>query len=125
VFVHLFFGFAGLMIGCVWFSLWLFCFHCFWGHPQKCRGVTVVCVSGSSIVLLCSMVARFFRILVSVSVVGAIGELFVGFWSACRMSCVALAMMSWEDIIGMGAVVGNHVIVSAICSHFVSIIHVQ
>ena len=87
--------------------------------------LAVVFVSAASIALLCRMVASCFRTSVSVSVVSAIGELFVGFWSAWRMSRVALAMMSWEDIVGMGAVVGNHVSVSAIRSRFVSVIHVQ
>jgi len=59
-----------------------------------------------------------------VSVVSASGALIDGCWSAWRMSHVALAMMSYAEMVGIGAVVGNQVSVSAMHSHFVLVIHV-
>jgi len=40
------------------------------------------------------------------------------------MLCVVLAIISVEDAVGIGVCVGNHVSVSAILSHLVSVIHV-
>jgi len=76
------------------------------------------------LLLLCSSSAIVLSALVLVSVSGASGDPAVGFWRACRMSFIALVMMSVEDAVGMGAAVGNQVSVLAMCSHHVLVIHV-
>jgi len=86
--------------------------------------VSGVFVIVSLVALLYSKVASCFRVPVSLSVIIASGGSVVGFWSACRMSWVALAMMSFAMIVGMGTVVGNQVSVSAILLHLVSFIHI-
>jgi len=65
------------------------------------------------------------RVLVSVSVNGGNGDPVVGFFSAWRMSLVLLAMMSADDTVSISVWVGSHMSVSAIRSHFVSIIQTR
>jgi len=70
------------------------------------------------------MLAICLSVLVLLSVEGAIGDPVTWLVSVHRMSWVALAMMSCDVIVGIGAMVGNQVTVSAVLLHFVSVIYV-
>jgi len=70
------------------------------------------------------MLAIYFSVSVLLSAEGAMGDPVTWLLSAHRMSRVALAMMSCDVIVGMGAVVGNQVSVSAVLSCLVSVIQV-
>jgi len=81
--------------------------------------------SWTVLLLLCSNSAIVLSALVLVSVSGASGDPVMGFWRACRISFVALVIMSVDDAVGTGTVVGNQVSVLAMHSRCVSVIQVR
>jgi len=96
------------------------------GGTLRSMGISLVGVVlvALVLVLLYSVSVICCKVLASVLFINASGAPFVGCLSVCKMSLVALAMMLFDNAVGISVQAGNHVSVSAICSCFVLVIHV-
>jgi len=88
-------------------------------------GVPVLCIFSLCMAVWWRIAVICFSASMLVLVDSASEAPIAGHWSARRMSCVTLAIMSCAEMVGIGAVVGSHVSVSPMHSHVVLVIHVQ